>query len=59
MHKTKLTANFDFEKESANPDVEEEFILHLEMKKLMIDELKNDAESSEDEVSEICTVAAC
>ena len=56
--KTKLTANFDFEKELENPDVEEEFILQMEMEKLMIDESQNDAESSEDEVTEICTVPA-
>ena len=56
--KTKLTANFDFEKELENPDIEEEFILQIEMEKLMIDEFENDAESSEDEVSGICTVPA-
>ena len=30
----------------------------MEMEKLMIDESQNDAESSEDEVTEICTVPA-
>ena len=54
--KTKLTANFDFEKELENPDVEEEFILQMEMEKLMIDDFQSDDESSEDEVVEIPTV---
>ena len=53
--KTKLTANFDFEKDFENPDVEEEFILQIEMEKLMIDDFQSDDESSEDEVSEIRT----
>ena len=39
-------------------DVEEEFILQMEMEKLMIDDFRNDDESSEDEVSEICTIPA-
>ena len=56
--KTKLTTNFDFEKELANPDVEEEFILQMEMKKLMIDDFQSDDESCEDEVFEIRTVPA-
>ena len=56
--KTKLTTNFDFEKELANPDVEEEFILQMEMEKLMIDDFQSDDESSEDEVFEIRTVPA-
>ena len=42
------------------PDVEEEFILQIEMKKLMIaimiDDFQSDDESSEDEVVEIPTV---
>ena len=38
--------------------VKEEFILQMEMKKLMIDDLQNDGESSEDEVLEIRTVPA-
>ena len=54
--KTKLTTNFVFEKELENPDVEEEFILQMEMEKLMIDDFQNDDESSEDEVVEIPTV---
>ena len=56
--KTKLTANFDFEKELENPDVEEEFILQMEMEKLMIDDFQSDDESSEDKVFEIRTVPA-
>ena len=55
--KTKLTANFDFEKELENPDVEE-FILQMEMKKRTIDDFQNDDKSSEDEVVEIPTVPA-
>ena len=30
----------------------------MEMEKLMIDDFRNDDESSEDEVSEICTIPA-
>ena len=56
--KTKLTTDFDFDQELENADVEEEFILQMEMEKLMIDDFRNDDESSEDEVSEICTIAA-
>ena len=56
--KIKLTTDFDFEHELENADVEEEFILQMEMEKLMIDDFQNDDESSEDEVSEICTIPA-
>ena len=53
---TKLTTKFDFDQKLENDDVEEEFILQMEMEKLMIDDFQNDDESSEDEVSEICTI---
>ena len=56
--KTKLTTGFDFDQELENADVKEEFILQMEMEKLMIDDFQNDDESSEDEVSEICTIPA-
>ena len=56
--KTKLTTDFDFGQELENADVEEEFILQMEKEKLMIDDFQNDDESSEDEVSEICTIPA-
>ena len=56
--KTKLTTDFDFDQELDNADVEEEFILQMEMEKLMIDDFQNDDESSEDEVSEIWTKPA-
>ena len=56
--KTKLTTDFDFDQKLTNADVEEEFILQMEMEKLMIDDFQNDDESSEDEVSEICTIPA-
>lgn len=56
--KTKLTTDFDFDQKLENADVEEEFILQIEMEKLMIDDFRNDDESSEDEVSEICTIPA-
>ena len=56
--KTKQTTDFDFDQELENADVEEEFILQIEMEKLMIDDFQNDDESSEDEVSEICTIPA-
>ena len=58
MEKTKLTTDFDFDKRSEKADVEEEFILQMEIKTLMIDDFRNDDESSEDEVSEICTIPA-
>ena len=56
--KTKLTTDFDFDQELENADVEGEFILQMEMEKLMIDDFQNDDESSEDEASEICTIPA-
>ena len=58
MEKTKLTTDFDFDQGSEKADVEEEFILQMEIKTLMIDDFRNDDESSEDEVSEICTIPA-
>ena len=58
LEKTKLTTDFDFDKRSEKADVEEEFILQMEIKTLMIDDFRNDDESSEDEVSEICTIPA-
>ena len=56
--KTKLTTDFDFDQKLENADVEEEFILQMEMEKLMIDDFRNDDESSEDEITEICTIPA-
>ena len=49
---------FNFDQELENADIEEEFILQMEIEKLMIDDFQNDDETSEDEVSEICTVSA-
>ena len=54
--KTKLTTDFDFDQELKNADVEGEFILQMEMTKLMIHDFRNDDECSENEVSEICTI---
>ena len=48
----------NFDQELENADVEEEFILQMEMEKLMIDDFQSDNESSEDEVFEIRTVHA-
>ena len=49
MGKTKLKADFDFDRELENQDVEEEFLLQIKMDELMI----NDEDEATGEDSEI------
>ena len=60
--KTKLEADFDFDRELENPDVEEEFILQIKMDELMINDedeaTEEDSENIEEPVFVIPPIAA-
>ena len=60
--KTKLEADFDFDRELENPDVEEEFILQIKMDELMINNedeaTEEDSENIEEPVFVIPPIAA-
>ena len=60
--KTKLEADFDFDRELENPDVEEEFILQIKMDELMINDedeaTEEDSENIEEPVLVIPPIAA-
>ena len=60
--KTKLEADFDFDRELENQDVEEEFILQIKMDELMINDedeaTEEDSENIEEPVLVIPPIAA-
>ena len=60
--KTKLEADFDFDRELENQDVEEEFILQIKMDELMINDedeaTEEDSENIEEPVLVIPLIAA-
>ena len=56
MEKTKLEADFDFDRELENPDVEEEFILQIKMDELMINDEDEATEEDSENIEELVLV---